>query len=180
MKTNRLYIRPFMPRDERDFLKLSSIPSIQYASCLPVISDEQALVYFHNRLKNPYCFAIIEKSERRFVGEIDILPVSPEKLPIFLRDRFFFEFGIRLLPEDQAKGYGSEAYQFALDYIYQIAHADGAMATYYDKNRASRNLHHKMGFVDLWKSMTPKIWKATGEPTHLITCIQLKNGASIF
>jgi len=115
-----------------------------------------------NRFENPSPLVtltergrfVIVKKDGKKIGFIVHYLVLPSR---------FMEIGYGIIPGERGKGYGSEAVQIMVDYLFLSKDVARVQAVANVGNRASQRVLEKAGFVK--EGTLRKVGRARGEPT---------------
>ena len=81
---------------------------------------------------------MIEKKDRTKIGMTGYVTVQPYRM---------LDIGFWLLPKEKGKGYGTEAAQLMVDYLFLSKNIERVQATTHVENIASQRVLEKIGFM---------------------------------
>lgn len=168
IETERLLLRPFLPRDAEDVFAYLREPLMNCFACMKLHTLEQARAEVAKRAKETdFLFAIVLKETGKVIGEIDAYPESPapteENTPL---DTFS---PCWMLHRDyHGKGYAFEAAQAFFDYLFFQKGARRIYAYTEDYNHSCQHLCEKLGMrrEGLFVEFVSFINDAEGNPIY--------------
>jgi RimJ/RimL family protein N-acetyltransferase len=137
--TQRLMVRSFSKEDALDLYEYLSDPQIYRYEPGEPINLEQAEIYAVEMANSDHFWAVVLKNEKKVIGQLYFCQQEPEHL-------MTWEFGYRMSPKYQKKGYGSEAAHALVDYGFRELHVHRVVAYCHPDNIASWKLLEKIGF----------------------------------
>jgi RimJ/RimL family protein N-acetyltransferase len=106
---------------------------------------------------------VIEKKDGARIGFIAHYFVLPSK---------FMEIGYDIIPSERSKGYGTEAVQIMVDYLFLSKDVPRIQAVTNVGNKASQRVLEKAGFKK--EGTLRKVGRVRGEPTDAYICSILR------
>lgn len=169
IETNRLFLRAFLPGDEKLLFELDSNPVVhKYLENNPIATIEQAREIIE-KIQGQYVkngigrWATIEKSSGQFIGWSGLKFITD----VENNQTNFYDVGYRFMPQYWGKGYATESAKAALEYAFNTIKLKEVIGTCHEENKASRKALEKCGlkFVEKfqWKNITSNWLKITKE-----------------
>ena len=149
LETERLLLRPFQEGDEQGIFSYASIEGVgeQAGWVHHKTIEESRSVLYNLFLKNPHCYALIDKETGSIIGSFE-----RREAPSYLKDFPSYESpvesGYILSKEYWGKGYMSEALSFFLLKWMEEGEIDIVFAKARKSNKASIAVLEKHGFRD--------------------------------
>jgi len=138
IKTERLTLRNWAYSDENDFVRLADDPSVLRWTGRTVPVREM----FLNYVASDTAFAVLLGGE-----VIGCVSLFKNRLTQSATGLDLYETAFYLFPEEQGKGYGSEAVKAVLDHAFRKLGADGVIAGTMLDNRPAHKLIESLGGV---------------------------------
>lgn len=168
IETERLMLRPFLISDAKDVLEYLCEPTVNCFVSMKLNSLEEAKAEMKKRVsETEYYFAIVLKENGKVIGEIDAYPEHGEHFdtssPLDTFSPCWMINGAY-----QGNGYGYEAAQAFLDYLFREKGARRIYAYTEDYNLSSQRLCEKLGMrrEGLFKEFISFVNKPDGTPLY--------------
>lgn len=143
LKTDRTFIRPFVPEDLDELCQLCSTPEAMrfipplFGTETRKQTAERLNNYINHYEEHGISFGFVTDTEGDFIGRAGFY---------FVPEVNKYEIGFSLLPQYWGKGLATEIARGLLEYAFDQLHLDSVCARTIAGNQASENVLHKNGF----------------------------------